>query len=93
VSEAPATGVHANVCVLGRPYGIRQLVNLGKRPVRRRDLTDSFHRDPRGHGWGTEHVIVHIERRWCPTVTSDQLVGGLPFELADDPPVATGCAR
>jgi hypothetical protein len=39
----------ANICVLARPYGIRQLVFLGKRSVLCRDLTDSFHRDPRGH--------------------------------------------
>ena len=67
-------GVHTNICVLGRPYGIRQLVAFGKRPVLCRDLTDSFHRDPRGHFQGTAQVVAHIERRWCPTVTSDRLV-------------------
>lgn len=72
-------GVHTNRCVVGRPYGIRQLVRFGKRPVLCRDLTDAFHRDPRGHRWGTEQVVAHIERRWCPSVTSDQLVGGTPF--------------
>lgn len=77
-------GVHTNICVLGRPYGIRQLVYWGKRPVLCRDLTDSFHRDPRGHCWGTEAVVAHIERRWCPTVTSDQLVGGAPFRFQSD---------
>ena len=78
-------GVHANACVLGRPYGIRQLTYLGKRPVLCRDLTDAFHRDPRGHHWGTEQMIAHIERRWCPSVTSDQLVGGSPFQFLDTP--------
>jgi hypothetical protein len=73
-------GVHTNVCVLRRLFGIRQLVYVGKRPMLCRDLTDGFHRDARGHQWGTEHVIAHIERRWCPTVTSDQLVGGVAFE-------------
>ena len=77
-------GVHTNACVLGRPYGIRQLTYLGKRPVLCRDLTDAFHRDPRGHRWGTEQVIAHIERRWCPTITSDQLVGGSPFEFVEN---------
>jgi hypothetical protein len=74
--------VHTNICVLSRSYGIRQLVFLGKRPVLCRDLTDAFHRDRRGQGWGTEHIIAHIERMWCPTVTSDQLAGGMPFEFA-----------
>lgn len=81
IDDVLVMGVHANICVLGRPYGIRQLVKLGKRPVFCRDLTDSFHRDPRGHPWGTEQVIAHIERRWCPTVTSDQLMGGAPFRF------------
>jgi nicotinamidase-related amidase len=81
IADVVVMGVHTNICVLGRPYGIRQLVYLGKRPVLCRDLTDSFHRDPRGHCWGTEQIVAHIERRWCPTVTSDQLVGGLPFQF------------
>lgn len=75
-------GVHTNICVLGRSYGIRQLVYSMKRPILCRDLTDSFHCDPHGHAWGTEQVIAHVERRWCPTVTSDQLVGGAPFQFA-----------
>lgn len=72
-------GVHTNVCVLGRPFGIRQLVYLGKRPLLCRDLTDSFHRWPAGHVAGTDLIVSHIETFWCPTVTSDQLVGGEAF--------------
>lgn len=78
IEDVIVMGVHANRCVLGRPYGIRQLVYWGKRPVLCRDLTDSFHRDPRGHGRGNEEMIRHIERYWCPTITSDQLVSGPP---------------
>lgn len=81
IEDVVVMGVHTNLCVLGRPYGIRQLVYLGKRPVLCRDLTDSFHRDPRGHLWGTEQVVAHVERHWCPTVTSDQLAGGAPFRF------------
>jgi hypothetical protein len=84
IRDVVVMGVHTNICVLGRPYGIRQLVYMGKRPVLCRDLTDSFHRDPRGHEWGTEQIVAHIERRWCPTVTSDQLVGGMPFRFEED---------
>lgn len=82
IDDVIVMGVHTNICVLGRPYGIRQLVHFGKRPVLCRDLTDSFHRDPRGHFWGTQQVAAYIERRWCPTVTSDQLMGGAPFQFA-----------
>ena len=77
-------GVHTNICVLARPFGIRQLVYLGKRPVLCRDLTDSFHRHPRGHAWGTEQIVAHIEQRWCPTVTSDQLIGGNAFSFGEE---------
>ena len=78
VADVIVMGVHTNVCVLGRPYGIRQLVRLGKRRVLCADLTDSFHRDPHGHAWGTAQIAAHIERRWCPVVASDMLVGAMP---------------
>lgn len=81
IEDVVVMGVHANRCVLGRPYGIRQLVYWGKRPVLCRDLTDSYHRGPRGHLCGNEEMIAHIERHWCPTLTSDQLVGGAPFQF------------
>jgi len=78
-SQVIVLGVHTNVCILGREYGIRQLVFAGKAPLLCRDLTDSFHQDPRGHTWGTEATIAHVERFWCPSVRSDDLVGGKPF--------------
>jgi nicotinamidase-related amidase len=81
VEDVVILGVHTNRCVLGRPYGIRQLAYWAKRPVLCRDLTDSFHRDPRGHLWGNEHMISHIERYWCPSLTSSQLVDGSDFHF------------
>jgi nicotinamidase-related amidase len=83
IDDVVVMGVHTNICVLGRPFGIRQLVYLGKRPLLCRDLTDSFHRDPRGHRKGTEMVVGHIERFWCPSVTSDQLADGKPFRWVE----------
>lgn len=74
IEDVVVMGVHTNICVLARPYGIRQLVALGKRPVLCRDLTDAFHRDPHGHDWGTQEVVGFIERHWCPTITSGELV-------------------
>lgn len=79
IEDVVVMGVHLNRCLLGRPYGIRQLVYWGKRPVLCRDLTDSYHRDPRGHAWGNEQMIAHVERFWCPTVMSDQLAGDGSF--------------
>ncbi len=81
IEDVVVMGVHTNRCVLGRPYGIRQLAYWEMRPVLCRDLTDSYHRDPRGHLWGNEQMIAHVERYWCPTLTSDQLDGGEAFEF------------
>ena len=84
IQDVLLMGVHANVCVLSRDFGIRHLIYLGKRPVLCRDLTDSFHRHPAGHLAGNRMVVQHIERHWCPAVTSDQLVGGKGFRFSDD---------
>lgn len=81
-------GVHLNMCVLGRPFGIRQMVNLGKNVVLVRDLTDTMY-DPRSapgvdHFTGTDLVVAHVERHWCPSITSVDLAGGEPFRFQDD---------
>lgn len=81
-------GVAANMCVLGRPFGIRQLVYQGKNTLLVRDMTDVMYNsrmEPRvSHFRGLDLVIEHIERFWCPTITSDQIVGGEPFRFIED---------
>lgn len=71
-------GVHTNMCVLGRPFGIRQQRYLGKNVVLCRDLTDALY-DPRdpphvSHAAGLQLVIEHIERYWCPSIRGDDLM-------------------
>ena len=68
------TGVHTNMCVLGRPFGIRQMKLLGRNVVLVRDLTDAMY-DPRdepyvSHQRGTDMVIEHVEQFWCPSILS-----------------------
>jgi len=79
-------GVHVNMCVAGRPFGLRQLAKNGKHVVLMRDLTDSMYNPQRwpfvSHVRGTELFINHVEKRICPTVTSDQILGGKPFEFS-----------
>ena len=77
IANVVLMGVHTNICVLGRPFGIRQQVRLGKNVVLARDLTDSMY-DPRdepyvSHDRGTQLVIEHIERYWCPSIRGDDL--------------------
>jgi len=73
--------------------GAAARLTRAKRPVLCRDLTDSFHRDPRGHFRGTDRVVAHVQRWWCPTVTSELLVGGAPFRVAEHEGGARSCAR
>jgi hypothetical protein len=74
-------GVHANMCILDRPFGVRQMSKWGFRCILVRDLTDAMYnpasRPFLSHVAGTELVIEHIERYWAPTVTSDDLLSGL----------------
>jgi nicotinamidase-related amidase len=73
------TGVHTNYCIVNRSFGIRQTVMLGRPIVLVRDMTDSLYnpKDPPhvSHQRGTELVIEHIERYWCPTVLSSDILG------------------
>jgi nicotinamidase-related amidase/type 1 glutamine amidotransferase len=82
------TGVHTNMCVLGRPFGLRQMVRNGKKAVLVRDLTDTMYNPERwpfvSHFTGTDLIVEHIEKFVCPTITSDQLIGGRPFRFQHD---------
>jgi len=76
-------GVHVNMCVSGRPFGLRQLAKNGKHVVLMRDMTDSMYNPAKwpyvDHFKGTALFIEHVEKYICPTVTSDQILGGRPF--------------
>ncbi|MFN0195190.1 MAG: hypothetical protein ACKVT0_00465 [Planctomycetaceae bacterium] len=75
-------GVHTHYCVLGRSFGIRQMVRLGKNVVLARDLTDAMY-DPRkppyvSHARGTELAVEHIEKYWCPSIEGVDLIAVIP---------------
>ncbi len=88
ITNVVVMGVHANMCVLGRPFSIRQMVGQGQNVVLMRDLTDSMYNHRRwpyvSHFVGTDLVCEHIEKYWCPTVTSVDFLGGEPFRFAGD---------
>jgi hypothetical protein len=81
-------GVHLNMCVLGRPFAIRQMVRMGKQVALIRDLTDTMYNPERppgvDHFTGTDRVVAHIERYWCPSFTSTDITGGKPFRFRED---------
>lgn len=88
ITNVILVGVHTNMCVLGRPFGLRQMAKNGKKVVLMRDMTDTMYNPKRwpyvSHFKGTELIIEHIEKFVCPTITSDQFLGGQPFRFKGD---------
>lgn len=80
-------GVHTNMCVLGRPFSIRQMVYQGQNVVLMRDMTDTMYNSRRSpfvpHVEGTRRVIEHIEKYWCPTIESTDFTGKPAFRFAE----------
>ncbi|MCI0539334.1 MAG: cysteine hydrolase [Verrucomicrobiales bacterium] len=81
-------GVHLNMCVLGRPFGIRQMVKLEKNVALIRDMTDTMYNPEKkpkvDHFEGTDLVVEHVEKFWCPSVLSSDLTGKAPFRFEGD---------
>jgi hypothetical protein len=70
-------GVHTNMCILNRSFGIKQMVRWAVDIMLCRDLTDSMYNPSMApyvsHDEGTRLVIAYIEKFWCPTVGSGDL--------------------
>jgi nicotinamidase-related amidase/type 1 glutamine amidotransferase len=88
IDRVMVLGVHANMCVLGRPFGLRQMARHGKQVVLVRDLTDTMYNPARwpyvNHHTGTDLIVEHIEKYVCPTIESSDLLGGAPHRYFDD---------
>jgi nicotinamidase-related amidase len=82
-------GVHANMCILNRTFGIRQMSRWGIHCILVRDLTDAMYEPSSrpfvSHAAGTELVIEYIEQHWAPTVTSVQMMQALSHTSQKDP--------
>jgi nicotinamidase-related amidase len=70
-------GVHTNMCILNRTFAIKQMTKWGIRCILVRDLTDAMY-DPKArpfvpHDSGTQLVVEHIEKYWCPTILSKDI--------------------
>ncbi|MGB2809138.1 MAG: isochorismatase family protein [Sedimentisphaerales bacterium] len=81
-------GVHTNMCVLGRPFGLRNMARYGKNVVLARDLTDTMYNSRMkpfvNHFTGTDLIVEHIEKFVCPTITSTMLTDGPGFVFRND---------
>ncbi len=81
-------GVHTNMCVLGRPFGLRNMARYGKNVVLMRDMTDTMYNSRMSpfvsHFTGTDLVVEHIEKYVCPTITSTAFTGRPQFCFKND---------
>ena len=88
VKNVIVMGVHTNMCVLGRPFSIRQMVYQGMNVALMRDLTDAMYNPAQApyvsHFAGVDLVVGHIERYWCPSLTSVDFLGGQEFRFPGD---------
>ncbi len=90
ITNVIVMGVHINMCVLGRPFSIRQMIRQGQNVVLVRDMTDSMYNHRKrpfvSHFRGTELVVEHIEKFWCPSITSSDFLTGPEFRFQGDKP-------
>jgi nicotinamidase-related amidase/type 1 glutamine amidotransferase len=81
-------GVHTNMCVIGRSFGLRNMVRLGMNVVLMRDLTDTMY-DPKqkpnvSHFTGNSLINEYIETYVCPTMVSSDFTGQKQFRFRED---------
>lgn len=81
-------GVHTNMCIIHRPYGLRSLINSGFNTVLVRDLTDSMYDSKQwpfaSHFNGTRLMIEYIEKYICPTIASSDFTEEAEFNFKND---------
>ncbi|MDR1602985.1 MAG: isochorismatase family protein [Tannerella sp.] len=82
------TGVHTNMCVIGRSFGLRAMKRLGMNVVLMRDMTDLMYGHTRApyvdHFSGLDLMLEYIETCVCPTIVSTDFTGRKPFRFAGD---------
>jgi nicotinamidase-related amidase len=81
-------GVHTNMCVIGRSFGLRNMVRLGMNVVLMRDMTDTMYDAASwpfvSHFTGNSLMIEYIEKYVCPTMVSSDFTGRGQFRFAND---------
>ena len=82
-------GVHTNMCVIGRSFGLRNMSRLGMNVVLMRDLTDTMYNSKSApfvsHFTGNSLIQEYIETYVCPSMVSTDFTGQKQFRFKDDP--------
>jgi nicotinamidase-related amidase len=80
IEQVLIMGVHTGMCILNRTFAVKQMVRWGMPIALIRDLTDALYHPARppyvSHEEGTRLLVEYIEKFWCPTLASDDLLAG-----------------
>ena len=81
-------GVHENMCIIGRSFGLLNMVRLGLNVVLMRDLTDTMYNSTQwpvvSHFTGNSLMTEYIEKYVCPTMLSCDFTGQRQFRFKED---------
>ena len=81
-------GVHTNMCVIGRSFGLRAMKRMGMNVVLMRDMTDLMynHEMPPyvNHFTGLDLMLEYIETYVCPSIVSTDFTGKKQFHFEGD---------
>ncbi|MDR0566988.1 MAG: ThuA domain-containing protein [Prevotellaceae bacterium] len=88
VKNVILVGVHTNMCVIGRSFGLRAMKRMGMNVVLMRDMTDLMynHEMPPfvDHFSGLDLMVEYIETYVCPSIVSTDFTGKKQFVFAGD---------
>jgi nicotinamidase-related amidase len=81
-------GVHTNMCVIGRSFGLRNMIRLGFNVALMRDMTDTMYDSKQwpgvSHFTGNSLMFEYIEKYVCPTLVSTDFTGRKQFRFKED---------
>jgi nicotinamidase-related amidase len=88
IKNVVLVGVHTNMCVIGRPFGLRAMKALGMNVVLMRDMTDLMYNHAMwpyvDHFSGLDLMVEYIEKYVCPSIVSSDLTGKKQFVFKGD---------
>jgi len=81
-------GVHTNMCVIGRTFGLRAMTRMGMNVVLMRDMTDLMYNSKMppyvNHFTGLDLIVDYIETYVCPSIVSTDFTGQKQFCFKGD---------
>lgn len=81
-------GVHENMCVIDRPFALRNMVRSGMNTVVMRDLTDTMYDSKEwpvvSHFTGNSLMTEYIETYVAPSIVSTNFTGHKQFRFKED---------